>query len=168
MLHALQEAYGHVPAEAHAPICAALNITRAELHGVISFYHDFRDAPAGRHVLKICRSEACRRSARTLSERVLNMLGVGWGETTPDGRVTVEPVYCLGLCACGPAAMVDGAVRGRVERRGAGGGGRGMKIYVPRDAPPRRWAPRMLCVRCGPRPRRAGLTSRSCATARAA
>jgi formate dehydrogenase subunit gamma len=115
MLQALQETYGHVPAEAHAPICAALNITRAELHGVISFYHDFRDAPAGRHVLKICRSEACKSvGADALSERVLNMLGVGWGETTPDGRVTVEPVYCLGLCACGPAAMVDGAVRGRV------------------------------------------------------
>jgi formate dehydrogenase subunit gamma len=65
MLHALQEAYGHVPAAAHAPICAALNITRAELHGVISFYHDFREAPAGRHVVKICRSEACRPSAPT-------------------------------------------------------------------------------------------------------
>ena len=116
MLHALQDAYGHVPAAAHAPICAALNITRAELHGVISLYHDFRDAPAGRHVLKICRSEACKSvGADALSERVLNMLGVGWGETTSDGRVTVEPVYCLGLCACGPAAMVDGAVRGRVK-----------------------------------------------------
>lgn len=116
MLHALQDVYGHVPAAAHAPICETLNITRAELHGVISFYHDFRDAPAGRHVLKICRSEACKSvGADALSERVLNMLGVGWGETTPDGRVTVEPVYCLGLCACGPAAMVDGAVRGRVQ-----------------------------------------------------
>jgi formate dehydrogenase subunit gamma len=116
MLHALQEAYGHVPAAAHAPICAALNITRAELHGVISFYHDFREAPAGRHVVKICRSEACKSvGADALSERVLGLLGVGWGETTPDGRVTVEPVYCLGLCACGPAAMVDGAVRGRVK-----------------------------------------------------
>jgi formate dehydrogenase subunit gamma len=119
MLHALQEAYGHVPAAAHAPICAALNITRAELHGVISFYHDFREAPAGRHVLKICRSEACKSvGADALSERVLGLLGVGWGETTPDGRVTVEPVYCLGLCACGPAAMVDGAVRGRVKAEG--------------------------------------------------
>jgi formate dehydrogenase subunit gamma len=116
MLHDLQMAFGHVPAVAHAPICAALNITRAELHGVISFYHDFRDAPAGRHVVRICRSEACQAvGAEALSERVLDMLGVGWGETTPDGRVTVEPVYCLGLCACGPAAMVDGAVRGRVR-----------------------------------------------------
>lgn len=116
MLHDLQTAFGHVPAAAHAPICGALNITRAELHGVISFYHDFRDAPAGRHMVKICRSEACQAvGAEALSERVLDMLGVGWGETTLDGRVTVEPVYCLGLCACGPAAMVDGAVRGRVS-----------------------------------------------------
>lgn len=116
MLHDLQAAFGHVPAAAHVPICAALNITRAELHGVISFYHDFRNAPAGRHVVKICRSEACQAvGAEVLSARVLDMLGVGWGETTPDGRVTVEPVYCLGLCACGPAAMVDGAVRGRVR-----------------------------------------------------
>jgi formate dehydrogenase subunit gamma len=116
MLHALQESYGHVPAAAHAPICAALNITRAELHGVISFYHDFRDAPAGRHVLKICRSEACQAvGAEALSARVFDLLGIGWGETTADGRVTVEPVYCLGLCACGPAAMVDGSVRGRAE-----------------------------------------------------
>jgi formate dehydrogenase subunit gamma len=116
MLHALQEVYGHVPSAAHAPICAALNITRAELHGVISFYHDFRSAPSGRHVVKICRSEACQAvGANALSERVLTMLGVGWGETTPDGRITVEPVYCLGLCACGPAAMVDGALRGRAQ-----------------------------------------------------
>jgi len=116
ILHALQEAFGHVPSASHAPICAALNITRAELHGVISFYHDFRTAPAGRHVVKICRSEACQAvGAEALSERVLDMLRLGWGETTPDGRVTVEPVYCLGLCACGPAAMVDGALRGRVR-----------------------------------------------------
>jgi formate dehydrogenase subunit gamma len=116
MLHAVQAAFGHIPATAHAPICAALNITRAELHGVISFYHDFREAPAGRHVLKICRSEACQAlGAEALSARVFDLLGVGWGETTADGRVTVEPVYCLGLCACGPAAMVDGALRGRAD-----------------------------------------------------
>jgi formate dehydrogenase subunit gamma len=114
ILHALQEEYGYVPGEAHGPICDALNITRAELHGVISFYHDFREGPAGRHVVKICRSEACQAvGGEALSQRVLEMLGLTWGGTTPDGRVTVEPVYCLGLCACGPAAMVDGEVRGR-------------------------------------------------------
>jgi formate dehydrogenase subunit gamma len=86
MLHALQEAYGHVPAAAHAPICAALNITRAELHGVISFYHDFRDAPAGRHVLKICRSEACKSvGADALSERVLAFSASAGARRPPTG-----------------------------------------------------------------------------------
>jgi formate dehydrogenase subunit gamma len=116
ILHDLQDAYGFIPGEAHAPICDALNISRAELHGVVTFYHDFRERPAGRHVLKICRSEACQSvGADTLSARVMDLLGLDWGGTTPDGRVTVEPVYCLGLCACGPAAMVDGRVVGRAE-----------------------------------------------------
>jgi formate dehydrogenase subunit gamma len=116
ILHALQEQYGYVPGEARTPICDALNITGAELHGVVSFYHDFRERPAGRHVVKICRSEACQAvGGEALSQRVLEMLGMTWGGTTPDGRVTVEPVYCLGLCACGPAAMVDGEVRGRAR-----------------------------------------------------
>lgn len=115
MLHAIQAAHGYVPAGAHGAIAEALNITKAELHGVISFYHDFRDAPAGRHVLKICRAEACQSvGATALSEKTLALLGLDWHGTTPDGRVTVEPVYCLGLCACAPAAMVDGRVMGRV------------------------------------------------------
>lgn len=116
MLHAVQAAYGCIPAAAHAPIAQALNITKAELHGVISFYHDFRDAPAGRHVLKICRAEACQAvGANALSEAVLTKLGLDWHGTSADGRVTVEPVYCLGLCACGPAAMVDDHVIGRAD-----------------------------------------------------
>lgn len=114
ILHDVQAGYGHIPAAAHAPIAEALNITRAELHGVISFYHDFRDMPAGVHVVKICRAEACQSvGANALSEAVLGKLGLDWHGTTPDGRVTVEPVYCLGLCACGPAAMVDGTLKGR-------------------------------------------------------
>jgi len=114
ILHAVQAEYGYIPAGAHAPIAAAMNITKAELHGVISFYHDFRNAPAGRHVLKICRAEACQAvGANALSEKTLSLLGLDWHGTTADGRVTVEPVYCLGLCATGPAAMVDGRVIGR-------------------------------------------------------
>ena len=114
ILHAVQESFGHIPAMAHAPITEALNITRAELHGVISFYHDFRDKPAGVHVLKICRAEACQAvGGAALSEAVLAKLGLDWHGTTRDGRVTVEPVYCLGLCACAPAAMVDGTLKGR-------------------------------------------------------
>jgi len=116
ILHALQAAYGHIPASAHAPIAEALNITRAELHGVISFYHDFRDKPAGVHVVKICRAEACQAmGGAALSEAVLAKLGLDWHGTTRDGQVTVEPVYCLGLCACAPAAMVDGTLKARVS-----------------------------------------------------
>ena len=116
MLHALQDAFGFVPAEAHAPICDALNITRAELHGVITFYHDFRDKPAGRHVLKICRAEACQSvGGAAVADALLAKLGLDWHGTTANGAVTVEPVYCLGLCACAPAAMVDDRVVGRVD-----------------------------------------------------
>jgi formate dehydrogenase subunit gamma len=83
---------------------------------VISFYHDFRERPAGRHVLKICRAEACQSvGANALAETTLKKLGLDWGGTTPDGALTVEAVYCLGLCACGPAAMIDGRVVGRVD-----------------------------------------------------
>ena len=114
LLHAIQSAFGHIPATAHAPIAETLNITRAELHGVISFYHDFRDKPAGAHVIKLCRAEACQAmGGAALSDAILAKLGLDWHETTRDGRVTIEPVYCLGLCACAPAAMVDGKLKGR-------------------------------------------------------
>lgn len=116
ILHDLQEIYGHIPAASAPLICAALNISKAELHGVISFYHDFRDAPAGRHVLKLCRAEACKAvGADALAENLLRKLGIDWHGTTPDGAVTIEPVYCLGLCACGPAAMLDEQVVGRAD-----------------------------------------------------
>ena len=86
------------------------------MHGVVTFYHDFRDAPAGRHIVKICRAEACQAmGANGLAEATLAKLGVDWHGTTANGAVTVEPVYCLGLCACGPAAMVDDRVLGRVD-----------------------------------------------------
>lgn len=116
MLHALQDSYGHVPQAAVPVLADVLNLGRAEVHGVISFYHDFRDAPAGRHVLKICRAEACQSmGANTLAESTLRKLGIGWHDTTSNGAVTIEPVYCLGLCACAPAAMLDDRVVGRVD-----------------------------------------------------
>ncbi|MBF9041773.1 formate dehydrogenase subunit gamma [Rhodobacterales bacterium HKCCE4037] len=116
ILHDMQANFGCVPDAARPQIADALNITEAELHGVISFYHDFRREPAGKHVLKICRAEACQAmGANDLSDKVLELLGLDWHGTSSDGRVTVEPVYCLGLCACGPAAMVNGKVRGRVS-----------------------------------------------------
>ncbi|MDK3018227.1 formate dehydrogenase subunit gamma [Pseudodonghicola flavimaris] len=116
ILHALQDAYGIVPVAAVPLIAAALNISRAEVHGVISFYHDFRSLPAGRHVVKICRAEACQAmGGAALADHALARLGVEWHGTTENGAVTLEPVYCLGLCACGPAAMVDGKLLGRVD-----------------------------------------------------
>lgn len=116
ILHAIQSSFGFIPQEAVPQIAEAVNIGRAEVHGVITFYHDFRDTPAGRHVVKICRAEACQaQGANALADATLAQLGVKWHGTTANGAVTVEPVYCLGLCACGPAAMVDGQVVGRLN-----------------------------------------------------
>jgi formate dehydrogenase subunit gamma len=116
ILHAIQDTYGHVPETALPLIAETLNLTQAEVHGVMSFYHDYRKVPAGRHVVKICRAEACQSmGANALSEAVLDKLGIGWGGTTTDGRVTVEAVYCLGLCACAPAAMIGDRLIGRAD-----------------------------------------------------
>lgn len=116
MLHAIQQAFGHVPETAVPVLAETLNLGRAEVHGVISFYHDFRAAPAGRHILKICRAEACQSmGANALAAATLAKLGLDWHGTTANGAVTVEPVYCLGLCACAPAAMIDDRVVGRVD-----------------------------------------------------
>ncbi|MCA0271043.1 MAG: formate dehydrogenase subunit gamma [Proteobacteria bacterium] len=116
IFHALQAEYGHVPAAALPRIAERLNISRAEVHGVMSFYHDFRSHPAAAHVVKLCRAEACQSlGADQLAERAQEKLGTGFHGTSADGKVTLEAVYCLGLCACGPAAMVDGKVVGRVD-----------------------------------------------------
>ncbi|MGR3803143.1 formate dehydrogenase subunit gamma [Marinibacterium profundimaris] len=116
IFHALQEEFDHVPEAALAPIADALNLTRAEVHGVMSFYHDFRKAPPGRHVVKICRAEACQSmGSEALAARALEKAGLDWHATSPDGRVTVEPVYCLGLCACAPAAMVGDKLHARLN-----------------------------------------------------
>lgn len=119
MLHEIQGAFGFVPPNAVPLLAEALNLTRAEVTGVLSFYHDFRKAPAGKHVLKICRAEACQSmGAEALNARVLSMLGLDAHGTSADGRVTVEAVYCLGLCACAPAAMLDGQLIGRASAEG--------------------------------------------------
>lgn len=116
ILNDIQEEFGHVPQAALPVIAHGLNLSRAEVHGVVSFYHDYRDAPAGRHVIKLCRAEACQSmGGDEMGEKLLGLLGVDWHETSSDGAVTVEPVYCLGLCACAPAAMVDGEVIGRLD-----------------------------------------------------
>ncbi len=116
ILHALQEAFGYVPEPAVPMVAAALNLSRAEVHGVFTFYHDFRKEPAGRHVLKLCRAEACQAAGGdAIAARAEAKLGVRIGNTTVDDRVTLEPIYCLGLCSTAPSAMLDGRVVGRLD-----------------------------------------------------
>ncbi|QFU17369.1 formate dehydrogenase subunit gamma [Microvirga thermotolerans] len=116
VLHALQEAFGCVPEEAIPLVASALNLSRAEVHGIVTFYHDFRRTPPGRHVLKICRAEACQSmGGAALASDFLRRQGVSWGGTTRDGSLTVEGVYCLGLCACSPSALYDGEPVGRLD-----------------------------------------------------
>lgn len=116
ILNGILEEFGHVPREALPIIADALNLTRAEVYGVVSFYHDYRDSPPGRHVLKLCRAEACQSmGGDAIAERMERLLGIEFGETAADGSVTLESVYCLGLCACAPSAMLDGAVIGRLD-----------------------------------------------------
>jgi formate dehydrogenase subunit gamma len=116
ILHALQEAFGCVPQAAVPVVAQALNLSRAEVHGVVTFYHDFRREPAGRHVLKLCRAEACQAAGGdALASRAEAKLGVAIGDTTRDGQLTVEATYCLGLCATAPSAMLDGRPVGRLD-----------------------------------------------------
>jgi formate dehydrogenase subunit gamma len=116
ILHALQEEFGYIDREAEPLITDILNLSRAEVHGVVTFYHDFRHKPAGRHVLKLCRAESCQaRGSDALAAHAAARLGVAFGGTTADGSVTLEPVYCLGLCSVSPAAMLDGKVVARLD-----------------------------------------------------
>lgn len=116
LLHALQDRAGHVPPEAVPAIAEHLNLSRAEVHGVISYYHFFRQAPAGRTVLQVCRAEACQaRGADALLAHAEQRLGCASHTTRADGAVTVEPIYCLGLCASSPALMLNERVHARMS-----------------------------------------------------
>lgn len=116
IMHALQAEFGHVPKDAVPLIAEALNLSRAEVYGCLTFYHDFRREAAGRHVVKLCRAEACQAvGSDALHARLHAEWGVGWHGTTADGRLTVEPVYCLGLCSNAPAALVDGIPVARID-----------------------------------------------------
>lgn len=116
ILHGIQHEFGYVPQESLPVIAEALNISRAEVHGVATFYHDYRSHPAGRHVLKLCRAEACQSmGSDAIAAQIQQRLGIGFHETAKDGSVTLEAVYCLGLCACAPSAMLDGEVLGRLD-----------------------------------------------------
>jgi len=116
ILHAIQDVLGYIPEPAVPAIAHALNRSRAEVHGVLSFYHWFRTTPPGRHVIHLCRAEACQAmGARALEAHAKQKLGVDFHGTTADGAFTLEPVYCLGNCACSPSLMIDGEVHGRVD-----------------------------------------------------
>jgi formate dehydrogenase subunit gamma len=118
ILHDVQEELGHVPEATLPAIAKALNLSRAEVYGVATFYHDFHLKPQGRHTIKICRAEACQAmGARELQAMAEKFLKVKMGETTADRKVTLEATYCLGLCASSPAIMVDGAPKARVDAK---------------------------------------------------
>lgn len=116
VLHALQQTFGHIPKDAIPLVADILNLSKAEVVGIVSFYHDFREEPPGAHTLRICRAESCQSmGAEQLTADVSASLGIANGETTPDGRVTLQEVFCLGNCALSPAMMLDGKVFGRVS-----------------------------------------------------
>jgi len=116
ILHAIQDALGYVPAESVPAISKALNLSRAEVHGVISFYHYFRDTPPGKHTIHLCRAESCQAmGGKQLETHVKATLGIDFHETTADGKFSLEPVYCLGNCACSPAMQIDEEIFGRVS-----------------------------------------------------
>jgi formate dehydrogenase subunit gamma len=115
VLHAVQDELGYVPPAAVPLIATELNLSRAEVHGVVTFYHHFRHAPSGAHTLQLCRAESCQSmGADALADHAKSRLGIDFKQTTADGRYTLEPVYCLGNCACSPALMLDGELHGRV------------------------------------------------------
>lgn len=116
LLHAIQEEAGYIDDACVPAVAKALNLSRADVHGVITFYHDYRRVPAGRHVVKLCRAESCQaRGGAAIEAAAAKRLGVAMGETRADGQVSLEPVYCLGLCAIGPNALVDGRPVARID-----------------------------------------------------
>lgn len=116
LLHAVQNEAGHIDDALVPSIARGLNLSRADVHGVVTFYHDFRRHAPGRHVVKLCRAESCQSRGGAAIEKVAaQRLGVAMGETRADGQVTLEPVYCLGLCAIGPNALVDGRPVARID-----------------------------------------------------
>ena len=116
LLHAIQDDIGYIPQDCYSHIAKSLNLSVAEVHGVVSFYHHFRTHAPGRHILQVCRAESCQSmGSSALESHIKQSLGVDYHETTADGAITLEPVYCLGNCACSPAVLMDGDVYGRVD-----------------------------------------------------
>jgi formate dehydrogenase subunit gamma len=115
ILHEIQDVLGYIPSEAVPVIANELNLTRAEVHGVVTFYHHFRSEAPGRHVMRVCQAESCQAMGGVaLTDSIKQHLGIDFHQTTKDKAFTLEPVYCLGNCALSPAMMIDGDVYGRV------------------------------------------------------
>lgn len=115
ILHGIQDALGYIPADAVPAIARALSLSRAEVHGVISFYHYFRDTPPGTHTVQVCRAESCQAmDGKALEAHIKNVLGIDYHQITADGKFSLEPVYCLGNCACSPSVQIDHELYGRV------------------------------------------------------
>lgn len=115
VLHAVQTALGYVPEGAVPLVAEGLNISRAEVHGVVTFYHYFRHSPPGAHTVRLCQAESCQaQGAEALARHARRRLGIDFNQTTKDGRFTLEPIYCLGNCACSPAALIDDRLHGRL------------------------------------------------------
>ena len=116
LLHAIQDDLGYVPEESYLPISKALALSVAEVHGVVTFYHHFRSHPVGKHILQICRAESCQAmGSEKLEASIKAKLGIDYHQTTLDGAITLEPIYCLGNCACSPSVMMDDEVYGRMD-----------------------------------------------------
>jgi formate dehydrogenase subunit gamma len=115
ILHGIQDALGYIPSDAVPAIARSLNLSRAEVHGVISFYHYFRDTPPGKHTIRLCRAESCQAmQGKALETFIKGALGIDYHQTTADGKFSLEPVYCLGNCACSPSMQIDQDIYGRV------------------------------------------------------
>jgi len=118
ILHAVQEKLGYVPEAAIPLLASRLNLSRAEVHGVVHFYHDFRSEPSGKHLIQVCRAEACQAMGSVaLEQHIKQTLGLDYGQTTDDGQFTLQPVYCLGNCACTPSLRINDQVYARVTPR---------------------------------------------------
>jgi formate dehydrogenase subunit gamma len=117
LMHAIQDDLGYIPEESYGAISKALRLSVAEVHGFVTFYHHFRTKPAGKHILQICRAESCQSmGSENIESYCKEKLGIDYHETTKDQSITLEPVYCLGNCACSPAVMIDDEVVGRVDK----------------------------------------------------
>lgn len=116
ILHDIQRDLGCIPKSAVAEIAAALNLSRAEVHGVVTFYHSFTTEPQGKHVIEVCRAESCQAmGGREIEAAFQQQLGLDWGDTSADQQITLEPVYCLGNCGCSPAIRIGKDIHGRVN-----------------------------------------------------